>query len=231
MRIYFITSTALVYVTLLANNVSAQDFSTDIFYNDESGSALGCYVEECESWYHFLADVPNCKTKRHYCYYSAGASVAVTSCDTCEAGYNRVWATSNVGDCSPQKEYDIDAQGSNTQYGYMKCTCDASLCADVGAWANYNTKFQRRAKYTCQSGSCKATSNYEYRCAAGFYGASTNGTSGCSQCPAIDDKMSTKTYGTSVPGSNAAISSCFLAPGTYNDTTGTFKITGGNCNY
>lgn len=223
MRRFFIINTALLAVLTIATNANAD-------FENLGGGTATCPVFQCAGGYHTLEDnSSNCSDKSYYCYYDFGSTVGIATCSYCNAGYIKTWVQGHIGDCGLTAD-DKDG-GYSADYRYTTCTCDASLCADVGAWSNYNTKFQRRAKYTCQSGSCKATSNYEYRCAAGFYGASTNGTSGCSQCPPIDANMSVKTYGTSVPGSNAAISSCFLAPGTYNDTTGTFKITGGNCNY
>lgn len=223
MRIYFITSTALLAVLTIATNANAD-------FENLGGGTEVCPTFACGGGYHSLEDnVSNCSSKSYYCYYDFGYTVGIATCSLCNAGYTKTWVTGHIGDCGLTA--DDQAGGYMSDYRYTTCTCDNSSCANVGTWSNYNTKFQRRAKYTCQSGTCKATSTYEYRCAAGFYGSSTNGTSGCNQCPAIDDKMSTKTYGTSTPGSNATMASCYLAPGTYKDTTGTFTVTGANCPY
>lgn len=223
MRRFFIVGTALVGVTITVTNVNAD-------FENLSNGALGCYTFGCGGGYHTLQDnVQNCSSKSYYCYYDFGSTVAIATCSKCDAGYSLTWADDHIGDCSSTS--DADGYGSSADYRYTTCTCSASECANVGTWLDFNTKFQRRAKYTCQSGSCKATGSYEYRCATGYWGSSTNGTSGCSQCPAIDDKMTTKTYGTSTPGANTAMESCHLVPGTYEDTTGTFTITGANCNY
>lgn len=113
------------------------------------------------------------------------------------------------------------------------CDCICSNCTSDTTWTATSAGYQRHTLRSCNCASGKATcqTSYEYRCAAGYYGHPATGTSGCTQCPPVDAKLSTKQYGTSTPGNNRTITDCYLAPGTYYDTTGTFKISGGNCQY
>lgn len=66
-------------------------------------------------------------------------------------------------------------------------------------------------------------------CASGYYGKTTNGTTGCTQCPTAtniytNSARTTLARGTSTYGDNEYISGCFIAQGTYYDATGTFKL-------
>ncbi|MDR0726706.1 MAG: hypothetical protein LBF37_01445 [Rickettsiales bacterium] len=54
-----------------------------------------------------------------------------------------------------------------------------------------------------------------YRCAAGYYGSSTNGSSGCTLCPS---------GGTSAAGS-IVITQCYAFPSSDTDTTGNWEYT------
>lgn len=68
-------------------------------------------------------------------------------------------------------------------------------------------------------------------CESGFYGTTTNGTTGCGECPSWagvykDSARTLQAYATSIPGSNSKITDCYIANGTYYDVTGTFKMEG-----
>jgi len=80
---------------------------------------------------------------------------------------------------------------------------------------------------TGQTIDCNCVVTNTYSCAAGYYGRPTSSTSGCISC--------TTATGNAKATSNAgatAITDCYLPAGTVaTDTTGTYKITGGNCEY
>lgn len=115
--------------------------------------------------------------------------------------------------------------------------CKTCSNCETTNWATYlvepYTGYQSRTVKSC---SCRGTcsSKTEYRCAAGYYGTSTNGRTGCTQCPEWTNVYTTSARSTKVRGtSNAgatAITECFVATGTYYDVSGTFKISS-NCTY
>lgn len=93
-------------------------------------------------------------------------------------------------------------------------------CPDK-TWTDVNgTNYQTRCGGSLKNPQC------EYQCRPGFYGTNTS----CTQCPPVDNKLTSKQYGTSSAGATD-ITECYLAPGTYYDTTGTFIISGDNCQY
>lgn len=84
------------------------------------------------------------------------------------------------------------------------------------------TRGKLNANCTCSAG----TTVLGYYCQAGYYGSRTsNGAPTCTQCPSLGTAT-----GTSVAGQNTSIENCYIKPGNYSDTTGSFKITD-NCNY
>ena len=98
-------------------------------------------------------------------------------------------------------------------------TCTASNCSP-SAWTAYARGYERRTYRYCST-STKCTSSTQYRCAAGYYGITTNGSSGCTRCP---------NSGSSVPGPTV-IRSCYLPSGTTGtDTSGTYTYTA-DCYY
>ncbi len=93
------------------------------------------------------------------------------------------------------------------------------------------TGYESRKKAICMTGSCSQL--LEFRCSAGYYGESTNGTSGCTRCPRLLGK-SFWVYGIS-PAGAAAITQCYFPKGTTNDTgpldqSGTYVFTA-DCYY
>lgn len=118
----------------------------------------------------------------------------------------------------------------NAYYTYM----DGTICTDIpitqccktrpgpwsGNWTAWRPGYQRMENrdYECD-GTYIVT--YSYRCAAGYYGSSTNGSSGCSKCPSP---------GTSDAGATS-ITSCYIKSGTTGtETNGTYIYTS-NCYY
>ena len=96
-------------------------------------------------------------------------------------------------------------------------TLDECVSTD---WMNSITPGYQE-KVTATGTILNCTRKTSYRCAAGYYGQSTNGTTGCTPCPAP---------GTSANGATAK-TSCYVVSGTVaNDTSGQYNFTN-NCFY
>lgn len=156
-------------------------------------------------------DVTNshCSVTTVECWYTvAGNGHTLKSCTGCKTPYTLV-SDGNFGDtsCNSQTSFRLTM---NT------CKCICSSCTDTGTWTAKGTGYEQRTGKGCDcSGStavCKNTTHY--RCAKGWYGTTTNGTSGCTQCPSS---------GTTKDGGADSISDCYL-PGdtTYSNTYGKY---------
>lgn len=101
---------------------------------------------------------------------------------------------------------------------YQKCK---SCSGSTGAWGAHNTGYEKRSVTACNCDGTKSTRT-EYRCAKGWFGSSTNGTSGCTRCPS-----SGGVYGTTDAAGSDAITKCYLPVETsMSDSTGTFTCSG-----
>lgn len=142
------------------------------------------------------------------------------SCNCVDAQFNKTITFT----CGCYSDSDC---GGGFDYGCInnRCQkCKSCSGASTGAWTAHSTGYEKRTVKTC---TCSGTLNTrtEYRCAAGYYGSSSNGTSGCTRCPS-----SGGVYGSSAAGSTA-ITACYLPSGTsFSDGTGSGKYTG-NCYY
>lgn len=154
------------------------------------------------------------------CYKNGNKYYIYSPCISCKSPYTKTQVT------FPQC-------GSSIYFTACKC-----MCTDCNSesWANYGTGYQRNISRTCDcsSGSARCQTSYSYRCAAGYYGTSSNGTSGCTQCPTAsgvytDSARKTLARGTSTNGATD-ITDCYITSGTYYDATGTFKWTS-KCSY
>lgn len=115
------------------------------------------------------------------------------------------------------------------------CVVDVT-CSDCESegWTAYSTGYQRKTTATCDVTNGTCTKTYSYRCAAGYYGSSTNGSSGCTRCTTTSSTyttsaLSTKVRGTSAAGSTAQ-TSCYVGTGTYYDASGTVSLSS-SCSY
>lgn len=103
--------------------------------------------------------------------------------------------------------------------------CGVALCMPLdGTWTTVSDGYEKKVDKECTNnyelGTCERTESTSYRCAAGYYGRTVNGTTGCTRCPS-----SGGVYGTSAAGSTA-ITSCYIPSGTTSsDGTGTFEYT------
>lgn len=202
----------------------------------------GCYSFYCvapEQWYP-LSDPShrNCADYTAMCVYLDGKETGVASCRTCKPGYELEQGLAGISACAPENYTDIgDNGGGVSRYDYTSCTknCNTTTCAST-SWTAKGTGYETRINRTCSATGASGTCNSitEYRCAAGYYGSSTNGTSGCTQCPQwtgvyTNPDKTTLARGTSSAGTTA-ITGCYVTPGTYYGAIGTFKTTS-NCAY
>lgn len=202
----------------------------------------GCYSQLCTGVsgnYYFGASpsARNCLSQVAQCVYVSGEMLMLASCVSCNPGYELVQGSGGVTACDIGPGGEGDG-GSVGHYNYTYCTknCSASNCAP-SAWTAKGTGYETRTNRACSttgtSGTCNEST--QYRCAAGYSGSSTNGTSGCALCPEAtsiytNSARTTNARGTSAAGTTAQ-TGCYLAAGTYYDASGTFSVTGTNCTY
>lgn len=169
-----------------------------------------CNASACADTYYDLNPQAenNCKYASRTCY----CENAVVSCMTCDSGYTRTQSTITIPNAGTGKYYWCEEDC----VGCTNCTSDSD-------WSAHSTGYQKKTTRSCSCNTCNATT--AYRCAPGYYGTSTNGTSGCTRCPS-----SGGVYGTSAAGSTV-ITACYLPSGTTgSDSTGAFTYTT-NCYY
>ncbi|MCM1294252.1 MAG: hypothetical protein NC311_01670 [Muribaculaceae bacterium] len=136
------------------------------------------------------------------CYTDAGASVLYSR--LCDNGAHR---------------------GVN-QAGYTRCFI--TQCSDTTKVPSEDgQQCGCRAGYYLSGEKCIA-------CDAGTYKSDSGTATSCTPCPTWSGVYTTSAKTTLVRGTSSAaataITKCYVAPGTYYDTTGTFKITD-NCPY
>ena len=149
----------------------------------------------------------SCTKRSAICYKSSssGKTYVIWSC-TCNSGQSSI---SN----------SLQIEGTRTVSYY---TCGCTNGCSTTAWTAKSTGYE--ARDYCNTTNCTTTK--EYRCARGYYGTSTNGTSGCTRCPA-----SGGIYGTTAAAGSTVITSCYIPSGnTFSDSTGSGTYTG-NCYY
>lgn len=155
-----------------------------------------------------------CISHGSYKYYKSSMSCySVRDCNACDSGYTRI--SRALYGCSNVSYYDCDCVCNN-------CTSDATWSA---AGTGYEKKTSRSCN--CDSGQAICKESTSYRCAVGYYGSSSNGTSGCDRCP-----PSGGVYGTTDSAGTTSITGCYLPDGTKgSDGTGSWEISGGKCYY
>lgn len=158
--------------------------------------------------------------KADECYSNGTDTFIFQPCNVCKTPYTKLAST--FPDC-----------GLTVFADYCGCKCDN--CTNV-SWQAYGTGYQRYTSKKCDCSGSTATcqSTYSYQCAAGYYGSSTNGTSGCTKCPTAtgiytDSARTTLASTTSTDGTTS-VTGCNIPSGTYYDTTGTFTLTS-KCSY
>ncbi len=131
---------------------------------------------------------------------------ALETCVSCATGYTNISASAVVPGCVGTYTYS-DCQENCA--GCVNCVSDAS-------WSGHAVGYEKKVVRTCDCNTCKATTSY--RCAAGYYGSSLNGTTGCTRCP---ENGNSNAGTTSVTG-------CYVTSG--SDATGSCIYTQ-NCYY
>lgn len=143
---------------------------------------------------------------------SCGSSEIYCDCATCDG-------------LRVLKEETITTSSSEN-FTINKCVLDAipiKPCKNCVSsdWGALSTGYESKVAATCNTTTGVCTKTTEYRCATGYYGSSTNGTSGCNECPSS---------GTTASAGATSISECCLASGTTGgDNTGTYTYTGDCC--
>ena len=183
-----------------------------------SSVALGvpgviCPQSICKDTYVPTDLTSGCTQKTYTCYTADGTTVKLASCDSC----------TNSKASRTKKETNII--GCKGTYYFYTCECPlCTSCTSDKSWSSAGTGYEKKVTASCDCGECTKTT--AYRCAAGYYGTSTNGSTGCTICP-----TSGGVGGQSVAGSNSAITSCYIpANTTLSDSTGTYQYTS-NCYY
>lgn len=176
-------------------------------------------------WYGASPTTLNCNDYDTATVNVGGSYQTVVSCVNCSNGY-RLSNAKNGGVTACEAPDGGGNGGGHGTYTYYACEkyCDSTNCA-TSAWSAFGTGYEKRMVRSCSStganGTCNSTA--EYRCEKGYYGTSTNGTSGCSPCP-----------GAGLTGSGGAtnITACFLYKWTvsdsdmrYYDQSGEFLVT------
>lgn len=143
----------------------------------------------------------HCKRTIRTCMYE----YEYEECAECEAGYETA--------CNPNSPSGVCAH--MCELDCSKLTC--SNC-DNGPWSAKGTGYMTRTARWCDCGTCK--SRTDYACAANYYGTPTsNGTSGCSPCPAP---------GTSGMGSTS-VTNCSIT--SFSNSTGSGHFQPEKCYY
>ena len=129
-----------------------------------------------------------------------------TSSNSCYDGYYCKFTNASSGTCQPIPD----------------CSQGCTNC-DTTAWTAYSTGYQSRVYATCDCTTCSKRT--QYRCAAGYYGTPSTGTSGCTKCPSSGTSRETCTAG------STSATSCYLpASVSISDAAGKYQFTT-NCFY
>lgn len=151
----------------------------------------------------------NCSSYVPYCL-TDGTSFAVSSCDSCASGYKKQVASTSCGNI--------------TVYECVRDCSGCSNCTSDTTWSAGNTGFEKKIIRACNCNTCVAS--ISYRCATGYYGSSTNGTTGCMSCK----DETNNSYATSAAGSTAKTSCYIPASISLSDDMGAYTFTN-NCYY
>ncbi|MBQ8474011.1 MAG: hypothetical protein IJ500_04100 [Alphaproteobacteria bacterium] len=219
----------------------AADYSTCTTGSSGGGSSGGG-----DSSYELCSSTNQCRTfsatidGQIYCLEDS--STATSGCNG-STGVQASYLTSKY--CSNYK--GVDGYGTRCvvvacQSGYVvndartACTSTGYSCG-VGYYGTATgannegctacTSAPTGAQYTTEN-SCA------WECSSGYY--SNGSTSTCTRCPNsstlgwLNSELTSYTYGTTATSGATAITECYLKPGTFYDSTGTFELTG-NCSY
>ena len=154
-------------------------------------------------------------------------------CTACSSKYRLVETTGTSAGCK-------------VTWTYCQPICAGKPCEGKTSWSAHPNASTNHNQTTCVRGSTPSADKCSFRCTSGYYGTSTLLPGGnvekteitCTRCPSYQRYINSTTgyattaYGTSIAGSNALITSCYIPSGIYSgDETGRFLVTGGNCSY
>lgn len=157
------------------------------------------------------AEGTNCSNSAISCWGNSSDKTGVISCTGCKSGYSLLAVSQNL---------TCDGNIISAEYNTCVETCSSSNCKSDSTWTTIRTGYQRLVKRSCASNTnCQETPSY--RCASGYYGTSSNGSTGCTLCPSFNGIKAL-----SAAGANSSITKCYVPDGTVGtDVTGTFKYT------
>ncbi len=148
------------------------------------------------------------------CYISNGTTYVYNPCTSCDAGYTL-------------KKIALPQQCGEAEM-FMTCECFCFNCISDSGYVAAGTGYEKMVNRYCEcaSGTPTCKESTSYRCAKGYVGRSTNGTSGCSPCPSSGDVR-----GTTASAGSISTTNCYLPSGTnFSDNTGRGTYTG-DCYY
>lgn len=138
----------------------------------------------------------------------SGGVYSLLSCRSCGTGLIQ---------STKQTQYQDGECGT---LSYKACNCPSSCTTTE--WTKHSAGYQKRnvcnASTNCQT-------RTEYRCASGYYGTSTDGSSGCSKCPLWAPGSDTPKTD---PGSTEK-TSCYITTFGNISGNGVYTGTGGRC--
>lgn len=166
---------------------------------------------------------PTCATYSVMSCYVDNTCRKVQSCTSCPSGQTTI-TTTYMNKCIYYKcGYPSVVTPGIQPGGGVQHSCSLESCAcDKWDWrATGIAGYQSRQTYTCdESTDCKCVYNTEYRCAKGYYGTATSGTSGCTRCPAVNGVS-----GTTASAGTTSKSGCHIpTTQTMTDSIGTYKF-------
>lgn len=196
-----------------------------------AASTTKCTITTCSAVNKTYGSMTNCKTMNNVCVLHPEDTTPETllvspSCGECNAGYKLTCET-----LTGLSSYGSNETGGpfycNADTGITECRCECAGCTDCDTieWANITGRagYQIRTVATCNCSTC--TKKTEYRCAAGYYGSTSNGVSGCTKCTALGTTAANSSAGSSLQ------TSCYIPSRTnISDTSGVYQFTS-NCYY
>ena len=199
---------------VIHNGYGAATINPDIGTIIQAGCTKVTCPSDINSLPFLLSSVQCATTGPRECYKSGDTTYVYSPCTSCAPGYTL--GNIAISQCGPLNQM------------FKGCKCVCSNCSSETTYSAAGTGYQKKINRYCECSSgvatCKETTVYQ--CAVGYYGRSTNGTSGCTRCPA-----SGGIYGTTAAAGSTAVTSCYIPSGTtFSDSTGSGTYTG-NCYY
>lgn len=145
------------------------------------------------------------------CYKApSGIIYLVNTCTSCAAGHT----LTDV----PLRDIISECDVATT---VKLCCRTCTACTSDNEYSASGTDgYDRKAIRTCDCNTGCKISRYTYRCAAGYYGTSTDGKTGCTRCPL----SAGGTHGTS-PAGKIDITSCYIPSGSFLELSGSGTYT------